>query len=320
MSTIEYENMEKQDLLTEKIDQFLEGMSEGSAILVYRESPKDLAGFLEEIEIAENENPIDLQYLAKTWGGEVLKLALRDKQGKFKRTVLIPMRSYPPKMNGKAISEKDEVETFEKLEKMAKMLRGFNANHNPQPIIQQSSMPQWLPVMMPLLQTLFERLLQPPPQPPSPHVQMNEVLEALKSAKDFVSEGVEPSWYAPLIKIGEVVAEKALTQQLQPPAQVQRLPARPTQVPTPVPTPIPTPIPTPVPTPVPTLMQTPTKKAELPTDIIKNISGKQAASFFLEALEQMTENNREECLKEVFGELGLEEVDEELELRKISDI
>lgn len=318
MSTMEYENMEKQDLLTEKIDQFLEGMSEGSAILVYREAPKDLAGFLEEIEIAENENPIDLQYLAKTWGGEVLKLALRDKQGKFKRTVLIPMRSYPPKMNGKLIGEKDDIETFEKLEKMAKMLKGFNANHNPQPSViqQQSSIPQWLPVMMPLIQTLFDRLLQPPPQPPAAHVQMGEVLEALKSAKDFVSEGSEPSWYAPLIKIGEVVAEKALTQQLQPPAQVQRLPARPTQVPTPVPTPIPTPIPTPVPT----LMQTPTKKAELPTDIIKNISGKQAASFFLEALEQMTENNREECLKEVFGELGLEEVDEELEPRKISDI
>lgn len=316
MSTMEYENMEKQDILTEKIDQFLEGMSEGSAILVYREAPKDLAGFLEEIEIAENENPIDLQYLAKTWGGEVLKLALRDKQGKFKRTVLIPMRSYPPKMNGKAISEKDEVETFEKLEKMAKMLRGFNANHNPQPVIQQqSSIPQWLPVMMPLIQTLFDRLLQPPPAPPAPHVQMGEVLEALKSAKDFVSEGSEPSWYAPLIKIGEVVAEKALTQQLQPPAQVQRLPSRPipTQIPTSVPTQIPTSVPAQIPTSVPT--QVP---AQVPTDIIKNISGKQAASFFLEAMEQMTENNREECLKEVFGKLGLEEVDEEIE--PISDI
>lgn len=87
------------DLHQQKMERLLASIKPGYSISVYRHRPSWCRSFLERIECLEND-PIDLEYLAQTWGGHTLRLRLCDKNGTYRGGIDIPMSSYPPKFHG----------------------------------------------------------------------------------------------------------------------------------------------------------------------------------------------------------------------------
>jgi hypothetical protein len=70
------------------IDSLMDQIQPGFRLTVYRVSPAWCDGYLEEYEIDPN-TPIDLAYLASTWGGDVLRIKLRDQKGKTHDMVIM---------------------------------------------------------------------------------------------------------------------------------------------------------------------------------------------------------------------------------------
>lgn len=90
----------------ENFEDFFNYAGEGYSIVINREEPVELKGFLEEIPL--DENIFNLEYLAKTWGGKQFRIMLRDPNGKFRARRLINMRSYPPLMRGRRIADEND--------------------------------------------------------------------------------------------------------------------------------------------------------------------------------------------------------------------
>jgi len=184
--------------MLQKFDAFFDGIGSGWTLLVCREAPKEYKSFLEEVPI---ENPssiretIDLGYLARKWGGEVLKLILRSPTGEFKKRILIEMRSYPPLRNGKPMSSEETNERLSPME-IFKMVQEMT----PAPKNQTSE-------LMPILQVLLEKTLNPRTPTPAPALngadQMLEMLTALSKMREFVQPAPEGSQW-------ENVAQEAI--------------------------------------------------------------------------------------------------------------
>ena len=85
------------------IDSLMDQIQPGFRLTVYRVSPAWCDGYLEEYEIDPN-TPIDLAYLASTWGGDVLRIKLRDQKGKIRGGATLNFKSYPPKFRGVPIT------------------------------------------------------------------------------------------------------------------------------------------------------------------------------------------------------------------------
>jgi hypothetical protein len=83
----------------ENIENVLASIRPGYSVTVYRVRPSWAKGYLERLDCLEGE-PLDLDYLADTWGGEVLRLRLCDKSGTYRGGVDIPFSSYPPRFRG----------------------------------------------------------------------------------------------------------------------------------------------------------------------------------------------------------------------------
>lgn len=184
--------------MLQKFDDFFDDIGSGWTLLVCRESPKELKSFLEEIPI---ENPssirenIDLGYLARKWGGEVLKLILRSPTGEFRKRILIEMRSYPPMRHGKPISDHEPAERISPMEI-------FKMVHEMQPPARNQNSE-----LMPILQVLLEKTLnQPQPTAAAPQngaEQMLGMLTALSKMREFVQPAPEGSQW-------ESVAQEAV--------------------------------------------------------------------------------------------------------------
>lgn len=93
---------------TEKMQMALEGLRPGSHVIVTRLRPSWCKGWLEQVDYVDGE-PIDMEYFARTWGGEVLRLQVRDERGKYVTQADVPMYSYPPRFRGQLLEgPKDE--------------------------------------------------------------------------------------------------------------------------------------------------------------------------------------------------------------------
>jgi hypothetical protein len=89
------------------IEDFFDELRPGKRIRIWRLEPPWCAGFLETIDISEN-TAIDVDYLARRWGGKALRLKRIGHNSRFEAgSVDIPMRSYPPKVRGEIITEDD---------------------------------------------------------------------------------------------------------------------------------------------------------------------------------------------------------------------
>lgn len=122
--SFEIKNPEKEEELKEaedrlqRIDQILSGIQEGWVAELWRISPGWCEGHLETKTIVDS-SPIDLNYIADTWGGEVIQLTVKDQNGKYVKRVNVPMRSFPPRSWGEDLlhprerrktGEKDPIE------------------------------------------------------------------------------------------------------------------------------------------------------------------------------------------------------------------
>ena len=183
----------------QSFDNFFDDIGSGWSLVVIREAPKEYKGFLEEIPI---ENPetvrreIDLGYLSRKWGGEVIKLLLRSPRGVFSRRILIEMRSYAPKMYGKTMGEAPQQEQMSMID-MFRLAKEMNPPPTP---VQHTS------ELTPILNVLLEKMLNPPPTPApqSSDSKMLETLEAITKMRELVQPAPEGG------ALWETVASKAI--------------------------------------------------------------------------------------------------------------
>lgn len=210
-------NDEEKDIkMLAGFDNFFEGIGSGWSLVVTREAPKEYKGFLEEIPIDnpdEVRREIDLAYLARKWGGEVLKLLLRSPTGVFSKRILIEMRTYPPMKNGHALGFAEPAERLDTLA-IVRLLKELQ----PAPLAPSSD-------LMPLLTVLFEKAINPPmPIVQSTDSKLMETLQAISKMRDLVQPAPEGSvmWESLAGKVIEtlmpLVAEKVTSKNIPPQA------------------------------------------------------------------------------------------------------
>jgi hypothetical protein len=95
----------------DKIARLLASIRPGYTVAVSRSAPSWCAGYLERIELGEDQG-IDFDYLAETWGGQVLRLRICDSTGTYRGGCDIKLGSYPPRFRGRLMKrfEPDESE------------------------------------------------------------------------------------------------------------------------------------------------------------------------------------------------------------------
>lgn len=83
-------------------ENFFNQAGDGWQISIYREEPLELKGFLEEIPFEDN--VVNLEYLAKNWGGKRLRIMLRKPNGEWGGRQYLDLRSYPPLFRGRPLN------------------------------------------------------------------------------------------------------------------------------------------------------------------------------------------------------------------------
>jgi hypothetical protein len=92
-----------------KAEHMLAEIKPGWSLSIHRIRPGWCSGYLERIECTEDE-PLDLDYIISTWGGEVLKLRLCDDNGRYTKGAQLNLRSYPPRFKGQRLSQNQDDE------------------------------------------------------------------------------------------------------------------------------------------------------------------------------------------------------------------
>ncbi|MDD5547229.1 MAG: hypothetical protein PHO67_08770 [Candidatus Omnitrophica bacterium] len=224
----EEEKKAPEDSYVSSFEEMFDSYGEGWTLSIYRESPKDLSGFLEEIELEPGENPVNLQYLINQWGGKVLRLMLRDNKGVFRRRMLLQLKSFPPKVYGKLINDPN-LGGEQKKDPKSELLEYFALLKEIKPETpiaptENRTLEILIPMIMPLIKAFAERALTPPQSSPSQAASIADMMTALSQMRDFVQPPSENNdMGASLIGL----AEKALPLIAQKQAQaapVQRPP------------------------------------------------------------------------------------------------
>lgn len=86
-----------------KLEKLLRDVHPSWQIAIYRVQPGWCKGYLETIEISEDGEPIDLDYLVRIWGGEKLRVRVKDQKNNYVGGCDIPLHSYEPKKWGKLL-------------------------------------------------------------------------------------------------------------------------------------------------------------------------------------------------------------------------
>lgn len=102
----EFSGEEQTDLDDDIVARLLNEVGAGTSIQIRRARPGWCHGFLETIDYQEGDEPIDMQYLVDTWGGEILSLRVK-KNGRYIKGVDVPLCSFPPKRWGQVITRAD---------------------------------------------------------------------------------------------------------------------------------------------------------------------------------------------------------------------
>jgi len=109
---------EKKDFLPNEIDpeegdrlsMLLSNLSMGWKVSILREQPSWARGHLETIEYyGEDQEPIDIDYLIRRWGGRKLTLKIHNERGKWLGGGSVALFSYPPRVHGQVITEADVI-------------------------------------------------------------------------------------------------------------------------------------------------------------------------------------------------------------------
>lgn len=91
----------------DKLERLLSSLHQGWKIVIIRELPTIFRGHLETIEYyGDEDEPIDVDYLLKKWGGRKLIIKVHDKFGRWVGGATVPLFSYPPKVNGQELDER----------------------------------------------------------------------------------------------------------------------------------------------------------------------------------------------------------------------
>lgn len=180
----------------ENFEDFFNYAGEGYSIVINREEPVELKGFLEEIPL--DENIFNLEYLAKTWGGKQFRIMLRSPSGKFKSRRIINMRSYPPLMRGRKIVDENDMlfgSVTRKLEqrqdngdhilKAAQVLKSLTPETPIQPV--NNGNDSMLEILKILLTTQMQQMsnMQSSIQSSSPQNNMAEFMGFMAKTRDF---------------------------------------------------------------------------------------------------------------------------------------
>jgi hypothetical protein len=102
----QFSNEEQTDLDDDIVARLLNEVGAGTSIQIRRARPGWCHGFLETIDYQEGDEPIDMQYLVDTWGGEILSLRVK-KNGRYIKGVDVPLCSFQPKRWGQVITRAD---------------------------------------------------------------------------------------------------------------------------------------------------------------------------------------------------------------------
>jgi len=92
---------------TERLNRLLASVEMGWKISIIREQPTWCRGHLETFEVFDPSESVDIDYLIRTWGGQRLHLKVHDHRGQWVGGGSISLYSYPPKVQGAEITQKD---------------------------------------------------------------------------------------------------------------------------------------------------------------------------------------------------------------------
>lgn len=219
-------------------EEMFDAFDDGWTLSIYRETPKELSGFLEEIALEPGENPIDLQYLINNWGGKQLRLMLRDAKGVFRRRMLVQLKSFPPKLYGKIIGEQAQTPTVDAKKDLLDLITVLKAIQPPVPPPPPNQLEIIVPLIAPFIRSMAEKMLMPQPSPPSQAASITEMMSALSTMRDFVQPAPEGGgdMGSAMVSLAEKVlpllAEKRQAQPVVGPMP-RIAPAAPSVVPTP---------------------------------------------------------------------------------------
>ena len=311
----ENEKTAQEENYVSSFEEMFDSYGDGWTLSIYRESPKDLSGFLEEIELEPGENPINLQYLINQWGGKVLRLMLRDNKGIFRRRMLCQLKSFPPLVNGKPINQTEETPKKDPKTELVEYLALVKQLTPPLPPPPTSGIELLLPILAPMIKAFAEKALTPPPSSPSQAASITEMMTALAQMRDFVQPAPEGGdMGASLISLAEkalpLIAQKQTSSSPQ-----QNI--RPISVPiSAVPRPSVQPIPIPEPENNSTL-DTPSEPSEdelmqiLQKKLMEGqIGGEALTHLYFDTVQRLPDNERRKAERVLENALDLEPLDE----------
>jgi hypothetical protein len=300
-------------------EEMFDSYGEDWTLSIYRESPKELSGFLEEITLSAGENPVNLQYLISYWGGRVLRLMLRDNKGVFRRRMLIQLKSFPPKLIVGDTVEEDRKQKDTKTE-LIEMMTLAKSMIPPTPAPPPNPFESIVPLLVPIIQAVAQKLMIPPPasQPQSQAASITEMMGALSTMRDFVQPAPEGGDLTPLISIAEKILPAMIEKNKNP--MPQYMPPR--IVPAAA-------IPRPSPSPSPPSNQ-PEKQEVLPTAEpseeqlmefaqrkLSSLGGEQLTKMYFDSVARMSQNEQDAAQRTIESVLDLEPLDESTETAPI---
>lgn len=94
----------------DRLERLLSSLERGWKVVILRQQPTWCRGHLETIEyFGEDDEPIDIDYLIRTWGGSRLHLKIHNESGQWLGGGSVSLFSYPPKVRGKILKEEDMI-------------------------------------------------------------------------------------------------------------------------------------------------------------------------------------------------------------------
>lgn len=235
------------------IQEYFSSLAPGFRVTIYRTKPQEFRSLLEEYEISDDGAPLDLNYLARMWGGKELKLKVRDEAGRFVKTVTLPMFSHPPLYQGKPLSpttpQIPEVQApqpppypsfmnpryFPTYDQFPQQQTPPPPPPQPQAISPSANLAELLGAIQQfrssdtqLVTELLQRSLlgfsPTPPQPPNPYQQLNHLIETMRNlqtvmqpAQQTTALSGEDDMLGNISRLLEIVLSKDRTQPQQPP-------------------------------------------------------------------------------------------------------
>lgn len=300
------EELKRAEDILEKVEKVLGDIPIGWSIAISRREPGWARGHLETISVNE-EQPLDLDYLAQTWGGEVLTARVKDDRGQYVKSVDIPMYSYKPKSWGEELlhpnfrhsqrqeGKSEKIDPFGSVESILSIVERLRGKEEKQAPARDNSLD--LGIIELLLKTQLTAQRQNGPLGGvEQFLQMASALKELKGL--FGNEEQKPFDENNIIgqvggildtyfKYRSTVESKPKTARLAPPS-------------------VPRPMIGPVQEQAPSAAPSPPAIVEQ----LASLDPKTAAEAVLLALDRMSEEHREKALSVFFNHLGVEEEEE----------